>query len=104
MCHPALGPPRPPPRQAKEAIGAIAKLSRPDGTSLTINVEYNQLDPLLRATINQEGDVNEPSTGGGRGVGVEGGWGRGSGARWGAEECWGRRGAQPGNRCSAVPP
>ena len=30
-----------------------------DGSSLTINVEYNQLDPLLRATINKEGDVND---------------------------------------------
>ena len=26
---------------------------------MTINVEYNQLDPLLRATINAEGDVND---------------------------------------------
>lgn len=26
---------------------------------MTINVEYNQLDPLLRATINPEGDVND---------------------------------------------
>lgn len=25
---------------------------------MVINVEYNQLDPLLRATINPEGDVN----------------------------------------------
>lgn len=25
---------------------------------MVINVEYNQLDPLLRATINSEGDVN----------------------------------------------
>ncbi|PNW73176.1 hypothetical protein CHLRE_14g621751v5 [Chlamydomonas reinhardtii] len=50
------------PRKAKEAIGAIAKLSRPAGPEpkeLTINVEYNQLDPLLRETISKEGDVND---------------------------------------------
>ncbi len=51
------------PRKAKEQIGAIAKLTHTDGHSLTINVEYNQLDPLLRGTINKEGDVNDPQTG-----------------------------------------
>jgi hypothetical protein len=30
---------------------------------MTCNVEYNQLDPLLRATTNPEGDVNDPETG-----------------------------------------
>lgn len=25
---------------------------------MVINVEYNQLDPLLRATVNPDGDVN----------------------------------------------
>lgn len=35
------------PRAAKEAIGAICRLTRGDA-SLTINVEYNQLDPMLR--------------------------------------------------------
>jgi len=49
------------PRKAKEAIGAIAQLKHKDGHSITINVEYNQLDPLLRSTINKEGDVNDPS-------------------------------------------
>ena len=44
-----------------QAIGAIALLEHRDGSSLTINVEYNQLDPLLRATINKEGDVNDAS-------------------------------------------
>ena len=44
-----------------QAIGAIALLEHRDGSSLTINVEYNQLDPLLRATINKEGDVNDVS-------------------------------------------
>jgi UDP-sugar pyrophosphorylase len=28
-------------------------------SNITINVEYNQLDPLLRATINPQGDVND---------------------------------------------
>ena len=27
-----------------------------------MNVEYNQLDPLLRATTNPEGDANDPTT------------------------------------------
>ena len=26
-------------------------------------MEYNQLDPILRATISPEGDVNDPETG-----------------------------------------
>ncbi len=47
------------PRKAKEAIGGIAALRRPDGTSLTINVEYNLLDPLLRANGYPDGDVND---------------------------------------------
>ena len=46
------------PRKAKEAIGAITELTHKDGRKMTINVEYNQLDPLLRATINKDGDVN----------------------------------------------
>ena len=70
----------------RQAIGAISLLEHRDGSSLTINVEYNQLDPLLRygrqgvwgqgriiltanadhpllrATINKDGDVND-STG-----------------------------------------
>ncbi|KAL9261327.1 UDP-sugar pyrophosphorylase-like protein [Drosera capensis] len=46
------------PRKAKEAIGGIAKRTHADGRTMVINVEYNQLDPLLRATINPEGDVN----------------------------------------------
>ena len=46
------------PRKAKEAIGAITELTHTDGRKMTVNVEYNQLDPLLRATINEDGDVN----------------------------------------------
>jgi hypothetical protein len=50
------------PTQAK-AIGAITCLRHAGaGASLTINVEYNQLDPLLRATPGWEaGDVNDAS-------------------------------------------
>ncbi|XAR49596.1 UTP-monosaccharide-1-phosphate uridylyltransferase [Bertholletia excelsa] len=46
------------PRKAKEAIGGIAKLTHTDGRTMVINVEYNQLDPLLRATGFPDGDVN----------------------------------------------
>lgn len=46
------------PRKAKEAIGGIACLRHQDGRCMTINVEYNQLDPLLRATGDGQGDVN----------------------------------------------
>lgn len=49
------------PRKAKEAIGGIASLQRPDGGHLTINVEYNLLDPLLRANGWADGDVNDAS-------------------------------------------
>ena len=38
------------PRVAKQAVGAITKLVHSDGREMTVNVEYNQLDPLLRAT------------------------------------------------------
>jgi len=64
------------PRKAKQAVGAITKLvktkggitstgdsTNSEGTSITVNVEYNQLDPLLRATGHSEGDVNDPVTG-----------------------------------------
>ncbi len=40
-----------------EAVGGIARLVKPGHPDLTLNVEYNQLDPLLRATVNPEGDV-----------------------------------------------
>jgi UDP-sugar pyrophosphorylase len=40
-----------------EAVGGITTLVKPGSPSLTINVEYNQLDPLLRATVSPEGDV-----------------------------------------------
>ena len=48
------------PRKAGEAIGAITKLTSAEtGREMTINVEYNQLDPLLRATICPDGDIND---------------------------------------------
>jgi UDP-sugar pyrophosphorylase len=39
-----------------EACGGLAKLVG-NGKELTLNVEYNQLDPLLRATVSPAGDV-----------------------------------------------
>lgn len=52
------------PRRAGEAAGAITTLTRDNGESLTINVEYNQLDPMLRSTSDfANGDVDDPNTG-----------------------------------------
>ena len=48
------------PRKAKEAAGSIARLTHWDGRSIVANVEYNQLEPLLKATGHHEGDVNGP--------------------------------------------
>jgi UDP-sugar pyrophosphorylase len=45
------------PRKPGEAVGGICKLTKTDGSSITINVEYNQLDPLLRETVRKDGDV-----------------------------------------------
>jgi hypothetical protein len=72
--HTNSTPPCPPPTpKAKEAIGAIARLEAINGGTdggagaptapLTINVEYNQLDPLLRATVAPGGDEDDPATG-----------------------------------------
>ncbi|KAA0172079.1 hypothetical protein FNF28_00396 [Cafeteria roenbergensis] len=47
------------PRTAKEAVGAITRLVRKDGSALTINVEYNQLEPMLKASGFPDGDVND---------------------------------------------
>eukprot|EP00250_Pteridium_aquilinum_P006680 c16546_g1_i1 orf=347-2179(-) len=49
------------PRKAKEAIGGICRLTHENGRQMVINVEYNQLDPLLRATDHPDGDVNDES-------------------------------------------
>ena len=43
-----------------EAVGGLARLVG-EGREFTLNVEYNQLDPLLRATISPEGDVADES-------------------------------------------
>lgn len=51
------------PRMAGEAVGAITRLVKAGGESITVNVEYNQLEPLLKATVDAAGDVNDPSTG-----------------------------------------
>ena len=62
------------PRRAGEAIGGLARLEPAGddkeaggggagGGGLTINVEYNVLDPLLRATVSPAGDVDDPATG-----------------------------------------
>ena len=50
------------PRKAKQAIGAITKLTKGD-QERTLNVEYNQLDPLLRTSGHEDGDVNDELTG-----------------------------------------
>ncbi|KAH0488565.1 MAG: hypothetical protein KVP17_000998 [Porospora cf. gigantea B] len=50
------------PRKAGEAVGAICKLEKSDGQTMTLNVEYNQLDPLLKST-GLLGDVPVDPTG-----------------------------------------
>ena len=51
-------------RYAKQAIGGIARLvHQTSGQEMTINVEYNQLDPLLRSDGANQGDENDPITG-----------------------------------------
>ena len=47
------------PRKAKEAIGAVCRLTHTDGRTMVANVEYNQLEPLLVASGFASGDVNE---------------------------------------------
>lgn len=49
------------PRKPGEPVGGICKLVGAAEKSLTINVEYNQLDPLLRATTGS-GDVAAEGT------------------------------------------
>ena len=43
-----------------EAVGGLARLVK-DDHEMTLNIEYNQLDPLLRATLNPDGDVPGPN-------------------------------------------
>lgn len=53
------------PRLAGEAAGAITRLEHnTDPTkNLVINVEYNQLDPLLKSQGDRKGDIADPTTG-----------------------------------------
>ena len=50
------------PRKAGDASGALMALTADGGRGrkITVNVEYNQLDALVR---NAGGDVNDPATG-----------------------------------------
>ena len=49
------------PRAAKEAIGAIARMTHREGHAMTINVEYNQLEPVLLSGGFPQGDVPDDS-------------------------------------------
>ena len=50
------------PRKPGEAVGGICKLVNKDkNIEMTVNVEYNQLDPMLRGSISPEGDVADSS-------------------------------------------
>jgi UDP-sugar pyrophosphorylase len=52
------------PRIAGEAIGGICTLKAEEKPEVTINVEYNQIDAMLRGTEKyKDGDVNDPATG-----------------------------------------
>ena len=46
-------------RKAGEAIGGIMQLNN-GAQSMTVNVEYNQIDALLKATVEPRGDVDGP--------------------------------------------
>ena len=49
------------PRKAGAAVGAIMTLRGPGPDDvITINVEYNYIDALIKATLNLDGDVNGP--------------------------------------------
>ena len=50
-------------RTAGESIGGLMRLTHKDGRGQTINVEYNQIDALLKATVSPEGDVADAATG-----------------------------------------
>ena len=47
-------------RTAGESIGGLMKLKHQDGGAQTINVEYNQIDALLKSTVDPRGDVAGP--------------------------------------------
>lgn len=50
------------PRKPGEAIGCICQLEGAGKDTLTINVEYNQIDALLKETGTPEGDAEDPAT------------------------------------------
>jgi UDP-sugar pyrophosphorylase len=45
------------PRKPGDAVGGICRLTNQENKSITLNVEYNQLDSLLRDKWNPNGDV-----------------------------------------------
>jgi len=57
------------PRKAGDASGALMTLTSsgadggPPARAVTVNVEYNQLDALVRGSVDSRGDYNLPSTG-----------------------------------------
>ena len=53
------------PRKPGESMGAICRLvdEKDPSNEIVINVEYNQLDGLLKAKYNPEGDVASKDTG-----------------------------------------
>ena len=44
-------------RTPGESIGGLMRLTRTNGDAVTANVEYNQIDALLRSTVEPKGDV-----------------------------------------------
>ena len=44
-------------RTPGESIGGLMTLKHSDGRAMTVNVEYNQIDALLKATVEPRGDV-----------------------------------------------
>ncbi|GAB5367821.1 hypothetical protein AAMO2058_001264500 [Amorphochlora amoebiformis] len=52
------------PRRPGEPVGSICHLkNEKSGKELTVNVEYNQLEGLLKSTVSPEGDVPSSETG-----------------------------------------
>ena len=45
------------PRRPKDAIGAICRINKKDGTSVVQNVEYNLVNPLLKDKYKGKGDI-----------------------------------------------
>jgi len=48
------------PRTAGESIGGLMRLTHKNGAAMTANIEYNQIDALLKATVEPRGDVAGP--------------------------------------------